>query len=121
MWEEYLTEDADIVLAAFGIASRVCKNAINKARSEGIKVGLIRPVTVWPFPVKPFEKAAEHCKAIISVELSMGQLIEDVKLATGGKVPVSLCNRVGGIIPEPEEVLEAIHNVVKGGKNNGSI
>ena len=115
MYEEYMTEDADIILAAFGIASRVCKNAIKKARREGLKVGLIRPITVWPFPVKPFEKAVQHCSAIISVELSMGQMIEDVKLASGGKVPVTLCNRVGGIIPEPEEVLETIHQVVQGG------
>ncbi len=116
MYEEYMTEDADIVLAAFGIAARVCKNAIKKARREGIKVGLIRPITVWPFPTKPFEKIAETCKAIISVELSMGQLIEDVRLASGGKVPVTLCNRVGGMIPEPEEILEEIHKIANGGK-----
>ena len=116
MYEEYMTEDADIILAAFGIAARVCKNAIKKARKEGIKVGLIRPITVWPFPNEPFERAIEHCSAMVSVELSMGQFIEDVKLATKGKVPVSLCNRVGGIIPEPEEVLEEIYKIVNGGK-----
>lgn len=116
LYEEYMTEDADIILAAFGIAARVCKNAIKKARKEGIKVGLIRPITVWPFPNKPFEKAVEHCSAIISVELSMGQLVEDVRLATGGKVPVTLCNRVGGMIPEPEEILDSIHKAVNGGK-----
>jgi len=116
MYEEYMTDDADIVLAAFGIAARVCKNAIKKARKEGIKVGLIRPITVWPFPVVPFEKVAQKCSAIISVELSMGQLIEDVRLASGGKVPVHLCNRVGGMIPEPEEILEKIHEIVRGGK-----
>ncbi|MCQ2455186.1 MAG: 3-methyl-2-oxobutanoate dehydrogenase subunit VorB [Clostridia bacterium] len=115
MYEEYMTDDADIILAAFGIAARVCKNAIKKARKEGIKVGLIRPITVWPFPNEPFEKAVKTCKAIISVELSMGQLIEDVRLATGGKVPVTLCNRVGGMIPEPEEILEEIHRVANGG------
>lgn len=116
MYEEFMTEDADIILAAFGIAARVCKNAIKKARREGIKVGLIRPITVWPFPNEPFERAVKHCSAVVSVELSMGQMIEDVKLATQGKVPVTLCNRVGGIIPEPEEVLEEIHKVVYGGK-----
>ena len=116
MYEEYMTEDADIILAAFGIAARVCKNAIKKARKDGIKVGLIRPITVWPFPNEPFERAIEHCSAMVSVELSMGQFIEDVKLATKGKVPVSLCNRVGGIIPEPEEVLEEIYKIVNGGK-----
>ncbi|MBQ0084408.1 MAG: 3-methyl-2-oxobutanoate dehydrogenase subunit VorB [Clostridiales bacterium] len=115
MWEEYMTEDADIVIAAFGIAARVAKNAIKKARREGIKVGLIRPITVWPFPTEPFAKIADTCSAIISVELSMGQMIEDVRLASGGKVPVTLCNRVGGIIPEPEEILEEIHRIAKGG------
>ncbi len=108
MYEEYMTEDADIIVAAFGIASRVSKNAINEARKQGIKVGLIRPITLWPFPKAPFEKAAKTAKAFISVELSMGQMIEDVKLATGCKVPVTLCNRVGGMIPSPEQVLEAI-------------
>ncbi len=115
MWEEYMMEDADYVIAAFGIAARVAKNTIKKARREGIKVGLIRPITVWPFPVAPFAKAAEKCRAIVTAELSMGQMIEDVKLASGGKVPVTLCNRVGGMIPEPEEILEEIHRVVKGG------
>ncbi len=108
MYEEYMVEDADIVVAAFGIAARVSKNAVNEARARGIKVGLIRPITLWPFPVAPFKKAAEHAKKFISVELSMGQMIEDVKLATDCKVPVTLCNRVGGMIPSPEQVLEAI-------------
>lgn len=106
--EEFLTEDADIIVAAFGIAARVSQSAVVEARVQGIKVGLIRPVTLWPFPEKAFAKAAEHAKAFISVELSMGQMIEDVKLSTGMKVPVTLCNRVGGMIPSPAQVLEAI-------------
>ncbi len=113
MYEEYLMDDAEICIAAFGIAARVAKNAINEARKEGIKVGMIRPITLWPFPKAPFAKAAEKVKSIISVELSMGQMIEDVKLATECKVPVSLCNRVGGMIPSPEQVLEAIRNAQK--------
>lgn len=115
MYEEYMVDDADIVIAAFGIASRVSKNAVNEARKQGIKVGLIRPITLWPFPKAPFEKAAEHAKAFISVELSMGQMIEDVKLATNCKCPVTLCNRVGGMIPSPEQVLKAITDVNNGG------
>lgn len=115
MYEEYMVDDADIVIAAFGIAARVSKNAVNEARKQGIKVGLIRPITLWPFPKAPFEKAAEHAKAFISVELSMGQMIEDVKLATNCKRPVTLCNRVGGMIPSPEQVLEAIIDVNGGG------
>ncbi len=108
MYEEYMTEDADICIAAFGIAARVAKNAINEARKQGIKVGMIRPITLWPFPTKQFAEAAKHVKHFISVELSMGQMIEDVRLAVGSNVPVTLCNRVGGMIVSPEEVLDAI-------------
>ncbi len=108
MYEEYMMEDAEICIAAFGIAARVSKNAINEARRQGIKVGMIRPITLWPFPKAPFRKAAEQVKQIISVELSMGQMIEDVRLASECRVPVTLCNRVGGMIPSPEQVLEAI-------------
>ena len=115
MYEEYLMDDAEYAIAAFGIASRVAKNAINEARKQGIKVGMIRPITLWPFPTAPFKKAADKVKAIISVELSMGQMIEDVKLATECKVPVTLCNRVGGMIVSPEQVLEAIKAVAENG------
>ncbi|MBR6765297.1 MAG: 3-methyl-2-oxobutanoate dehydrogenase subunit beta, partial [Clostridia bacterium] len=89
------------------------KNAINEARKKGIKVGMIRPITLWPFPKAPFEKAVGHVKQFISVELSMGQMIEDVRLATECKVPVALCNRVGGMIPSPEQVLKAICDAEK--------
>ena len=115
MYEEYMMDDAEICVTAFGIAARVSKNAINEARKQGIKVGLIRPITLWPFPKAPYKKAAEKVKEVISVELNMGQMIEDVKLATECKVPVTLCNRAGGMIPSPEQVLEAIKNAAKGG------
>ena len=115
MYEEYMMDDAEICVTAFGIAARVSKNAINEARKQGIKVGLIRPITLWPFPTASYKKAAEHVKEIISVELSMGQMIEDVKLATDCKVPVTLCNRTGGMIPSPQQVLEAIIEASKGG------
>ena len=115
MYEEYMMDDAEIVLVAFGIAARVAKNAINEARKLGIKAGLIRPITLWPFPKAPFEKAVDNAKAFISVELSMGQMIEDVRLATECKRPVTLCNRAGGMIPSPEQVLEAIKEAANGG------
>ena len=115
MYEEYMMEDAEICIAAFGIAARVAKNAINEARKMGIKVGLIRPITLWPFPVAPFKRALNTVRSIISVELSMGQMIEDVRLATECRVPVTLCNRVGGMIPSPEQVLEAIVAAAKNG------
>ncbi len=115
MYEEYMMEDAEICVTAFGIASRVAKNAILEARKQGVKVGLIRPITLWPFPTKVFNKAADKVKHFISVELSMGQMIEDVRLAVNGKAPVTLCNRSGGMIPSPEQVLEAIIEANKGG------
>ena len=118
LYEEYLMEDAEICVTAFGIASRVAKNAINEARNMGIKVGMIRPITLWPFPVAPFKAAADKVKSFISVELSMGQMIEDIRLATDCKKPVTLCNRAGGIIPSPEEVLAAI---VKANENGGDL
>ena len=116
-WEEFMMEDAEICIAAFGIASRVSKNAIVAARERGIRVGLIRPKTLWPFPKKPFAEAVPHVHTFISVELSMGQMIEDVELATRCARKVVLCNRVGGMIPTPEQVLAAIEDAaMKGGK-----
>ena len=118
LYEEFMMEDAEICVAAFGIAARVSKNAIMAARAEGIKVGLIRPRTVWPFPKNAFMEAAKHVKSFISVELSMGQMIEDVELAIRCTRPVTLCNRAGGMIPSPEEVLAAIKEAAKNGGNN---
>ncbi len=114
LWEEYCMEDAEYCVVAFGIASRVAKNAIVEARKEGIKVGLIRPITLWPFPKDALAKAADQVKGFITVELNMGQMIEDVRLYTGCKRPVSLCSRCGGMIPSPEQVLESIRNAQKG-------
>jgi 2-oxoglutarate ferredoxin oxidoreductase subunit alpha len=114
MYDEYLCDDAEILVTAYGIASRVTKNAVDEARKKGIKVGLIRPITVWPFPKKPFAKMAEKVKHVICVELSMGQMIEDVKLAVECKVPVTLCNRSGGMIPSTEQILAEIEKYAKG-------
>ena len=114
LWEEYMMDDAEYCVVAFGIASRIAKNAVAAARSEGIKVGLIRPITLWPFPKAPFAKAKDNVKAFISVELNMGQMIEDIRLATECSKPVLLCNRTGGMIPSPDEVLESIRKAMKG-------
>lgn len=108
MWEEYMMEDAEYCVVAYGIAARVSKNAVTAARANGVKVGLIRPITLWPFPTEALAVAAKKVKAFVSVELSMGQMIEDIRLATGCSRPVTLCNRAGGMIPDPEQVLEAI-------------
>ena len=111
MYEEFLMDDADICIVAFGVSSRVAKNAIVEARQKGIKVGMIRPITLWPFPKKALAQAAEHVKAFISVELSTGQMIEDIKLAINCKREVYLANRTGGMIITPEEVLAKIEEV----------
>ena len=115
-YEEFMTEDADICIVAFGIAARVSRNAVIAARKEGIKAGLIRPITVWPFPKKPIAELADKVSAFISVELSMGQMIEDVKLASSCKKPVILCSRSGGMIPSPEQVLDTIRKTAGGNK-----
>ncbi len=111
MYEEFMTEDADIIVVAFGIAARVSKNAIVEARNKGIKVGLIRPITLWPFPKEALKKASKTAKAFISVELNMGQMIEDVKLAIDCSRPVYFVGRTGGMIPSPEEVLAKIEEI----------
>ena len=108
MYEEYMMDDAEICVVAYGIAARVSKNAITAARAQGIKVGMIRPITLWPFPKKVLNAAADKVKAFVTVEMSMGQMIEDVELATRCKKPVLLCNRAGGMIPSPEQVLAKI-------------
>lgn len=113
MYEEFMMDDAEYCVVAYGIAARVSKNAVVEARKNGVKVGLIRPITLWPFPAKILNETANKVKGFISVELSMGQMIEDVRLAINCKKPVVLCNRSGGMIPTPEQVLESINNLAK--------
>ncbi len=108
MYEEYKTEDADICIVAFGVAARVSQNAVDEARKRSIKVGMIRPITLWPFPKEVLLKTADKVKAFISVELNKGQMIEDVELATRCRKPVLFCGRSGGMIPTVENVLDAI-------------
>ena len=115
-FESFLMEDAEICVVAFGIAARVSRNAILEARKRGIKAGMIRPITLWPFPKQPLLEAAERVESFLSVELSMGQMIEDVELAIRCKRPVRLCNRAGGMIPSPQEVLFAIEQAAGGDK-----
>jgi 2-oxoglutarate ferredoxin oxidoreductase subunit alpha len=106
--ESYLTDDAEIVVAAYGASARVAKSAVNQARKQGIKAGLFRPITLWPFPVREINKATEQAKAVLDVEMSMGQMIEDVKLALNCSKPVEFFGRTGGVIPTAAEVLENI-------------
>jgi 2-oxoglutarate ferredoxin oxidoreductase subunit alpha len=108
MAEEYMTEDADIVVVAYGASSRVSRSAVDMARKQGIKAGLIRPITLWPYPVDTIKKAAKTAKVFLSVEMSMGQMVDDVRLAVNGAVPVEFYGRTGGIIPTPKEVYDQI-------------
>ena len=106
--EEYLVDDADIVVVAYGASSRVARSAVNAARAEGIKAGLIRPITLWPFPTDALQRAAQHVKKFIAVEMSMGQMVDDVRLAIHDQKPVEFYGRTGGMIPTPAEVLGAV-------------
>ena len=106
--EEFLMDDAEVCVVAFGISARVSRNAILAAREKGIKAGMIRPITLFPFPKDALRKAAAHVQRFVSVELNMGQMIEDVKLAIDCSRPVTLCSRTGGVIVTPEEVLASI-------------
>ncbi len=108
LWEEIETADADIILVAYGITSRICKSAISMARQAGIRAGLIRPITLWPFPKKALKAAAETAKHLLVVELNMGQMVDDVKIATECTRPVSFFGRTGGMMPTAEEVLAEI-------------
>ncbi|MGN0565086.1 MAG: 3-methyl-2-oxobutanoate dehydrogenase subunit VorB [Candidatus Limousia pullorum] len=105
---EYLTEDADIILVAFGASARVAHSAVDMARAQGIKAGLIRPITLWPFPTDCLKKAAKTAKGFLSVEMNMGQMVDDVKLAIDCSRPVEFFGRTGGVIPTPKEILEKI-------------
>jgi 2-oxoglutarate ferredoxin oxidoreductase subunit alpha len=112
--EEYMTEDAEYILAAFGTTARVAKSAAQKARKEGLKVGVIRPITLWPYPSAAFAKAAQRIKGILTVEMNTGQMVEDVRLAVAGRVPVSFYGTVGGLIPDQKEILKRIREMKEG-------
>ncbi|MBQ2890387.1 MAG: 3-methyl-2-oxobutanoate dehydrogenase subunit VorB [Clostridia bacterium] len=116
LWEEYKMEDAEVCIVAFGVAARVSQNAIDRAREKGIKVGMIRPITLWPFPKEALKKASEKVNKFISVELNMGQMIDDIRLAIECKKEVLLCNRTGGMIPTVENVLSKIDEAIEGGR-----
>ncbi len=106
--EEYMCEDADYIIVAYGTISRIAKSAIKILRDEGIKVGLIRPITLWPFDQKPFDKYSSKVKSFLCVEMSMGQMVEDVRLKVNGRANVEFFGRTGGIIPTPKEIVAKI-------------
>jgi 2-oxoglutarate ferredoxin oxidoreductase subunit alpha len=106
--EEYRLEGADIVVVAYGIAARIARSAVDKAREQGIRAGLIRPITLWPFPSQQVARAAQKARVLLTVEMSAGQMLEDVKLAVEGKTPVLFYGRMGGGVPTVDEILAEI-------------
>mgnify|MGYP000858987195 FL=1 len=112
-FEEYLLDDAEYAIVAFGSAARIAKKSIQIARAQGIQVGLLRPITLWPFPTREVRKLAKRVKGILSLEFNAGQMIEDIRLAAEGSIPVQHFGRLGGIIPDPDEVVEALKRLIK--------
>ena len=113
IFEETLCDDADYIIVAFGSAARISQKAIELAREAGLKVGLFRPITLWPFPKKRLEEYGKKVKGILVMELNAGQMVEDVKLAVECKIPVEHYGRLGGIVPTPDEVLNALNEKVR--------
>ncbi len=112
--EAFETEDCDVLVVAYGASSRIARSAVMNARAQGLKVGLLRPITLWPFPKKELLKASKTAKDILVVEMSMGQMVDDVKLALECKKPVHFFGHTGGIIPTPAEVLEQLKTIAGG-------
>jgi 2-oxoglutarate/2-oxoacid ferredoxin oxidoreductase subunit alpha len=114
-FEAVLTEDAEYIVVAYGLVARIAHRAVQLAREQGIKVGLIRPITLFPFPTDPLREIAAKVKGMLVVEMNAGQMVEDVRLAVEGRVPVGFHGRMGGVIPSPVEVLEVLQSkVLKG-------
>lgn len=113
-FEEFQCEDAEYMLVAYGTSARVCQKAVELAREQGIKVGLLRPITLFPYPSKQINKLAGRVRLFLTVEMSAGQMVEDVRLAVNGKVPVHYYGRMGGMIPTPDEVVESLKKIITG-------
>ncbi|MBR5802937.1 MAG: 3-methyl-2-oxobutanoate dehydrogenase subunit VorB [Bacteroidaceae bacterium] len=107
-YEEINCDDAEYLMVAFGSCARIAQKAMDDARAQGIKVGLLRPITLWPFPSKQIAERAKQVKGILSVEINAGQMVEDIRLAVNGTVPVQHFGRLGGIVPDPDEVVKAL-------------
>jgi 2-oxoglutarate ferredoxin oxidoreductase subunit alpha len=106
--------DSDWFVVAYGTTARICREAIQEARAQGLSVGMVRPITLWPFPVNAFEKVVERAKGFLTVEMSLGQMVDDVRLAVNGRCPVRFFGRTGGMVPSDEEVLAEIEKMVEG-------
>ncbi|MFZ5967494.1 MAG: 3-methyl-2-oxobutanoate dehydrogenase subunit VorB [Bacillota bacterium] len=115
-YEMYNMENAEVVMVSYGTTARIAKNAIAALKEEGINVGLIRPITLWPFPTKAFDEIPQTAKALLSFEMSMGQMIDDVKIANNGRLPVHFYGRSGGMIPTPDAVADKVKEILGGVK-----
>jgi 2-oxoglutarate/2-oxoacid ferredoxin oxidoreductase subunit alpha len=113
-WEELETGDAEYLLVAFGTVGRTCKSVLRAARAEGIRVGLYRPISLWPFPSPRLHVLARQVRAVLVVEMNAGQMLEDVRLAVEGQCPVKFYGRMGGVTPLPSEILQALQGVTAG-------
>ncbi len=118
VYEEYKTEDADLIVVAYGVVSRIVYSTVDQARAEGLKVGLIRPITLWPFPSEAIAAHASRDVRFLAVELSTGQMVEDVQLAVAGKAPVHFYGRCGGMVPEGPELMNEYRKLMEGGSNS---
>lgn len=112
-WEQINVEDAEIILVAFGLTSRICEKTMEMAREKGLKVGIFRPITLYPFPTEALKKLTESTEFFLTVEMNAGQMVEDIKLAVEGKKPVYFYGRMGGMIPLPEEILQQVESIAE--------
>jgi 2-oxoglutarate ferredoxin oxidoreductase subunit alpha len=110
-WKEYDADDADLLLVAFGSVGRICQTVVREARESGLKAGLLRPTTLWPFPSARLAELAQRARAILVVEMNAGQMVEDVRLAVGDRCPVRFHGRMGGVVPLPDEILDVLKSV----------
>lgn len=115
-YETYSCENADVIAVAYGTTARIVRSTMEKAKEEGINLGLIRPITLWPFPNQAFEETIDTPKAFLSVEMSQGQMVEDVRLAVNGRKPIHFYGRAGGMVPTPEGILAKVRDILGGGK-----
>ncbi|HAZ31060.1 TPA: 3-methyl-2-oxobutanoate dehydrogenase subunit beta, partial [Candidatus Acetothermia bacterium] len=112
-WEEISTKDAEILLVAYGTMGRIAKTAVRRARADGIKAGLLRPITLWPFPYAPIRALSEQMNAVLTVEMSAGQMWEDVRLAVEGRAATPFYGEMGGVVPTPSEILQEVTRYVR--------
>jgi 2-oxoglutarate ferredoxin oxidoreductase subunit alpha len=110
-FKEYETDDADLLLIAFGTVGRICRTVVRQARAEGLKVGLLRPITLWPFPSARIAELAEQVQGILVVEMNAGQMVDDVRLVIEGRCPVQFYGRMGGVVPFPDEIVSELHKL----------